>query len=162
MNAQIARHLNIVESAIVRVEEWANVIFAVIKGVGGRFISKKVVKKMEITVEKLEAIGGKRWQKNGMDRVYFNIEKYVELSNSKSRKLGGAKLYYCNEDNAFYHTATVCKDEVRSAIAEIKRCVEKVQISVAKSTTQSRVGMMMTSLGEWVSVEDWDDIEGAM
>lgn len=158
MNAQIAQHLNIAESAIVRVEEWATVIFAVIKGVGGRFISKKVVKKMEITVEKLEAIGGNRWQKNGMDRVYFSIEKYVELSNSKSRKLGGAKLYYCNEDSAFYHTATVCKDEVRSVISEIKRRLEDVQVS----TQKSRVGMMMTSLGEWISAEDWDDIEGAM
>lgn len=43
MNAAIAKHLNIAESAIVRVEEWAHVVFVVIRGIGARFVSKKVV-----------------------------------------------------------------------------------------------------------------------
>ena len=38
----IANHLNILESAIVRVEEWAHVLFVVAAGIGGRFVSKKV------------------------------------------------------------------------------------------------------------------------
>ena len=42
MQAQIANHLNVVESAIVRVEEWAHVLFVVVKGLGARFVSKKV------------------------------------------------------------------------------------------------------------------------
>jgi hypothetical protein len=38
----IATHLNVLETAIVKIEEWANVIFVVAKGVGARFVSKKV------------------------------------------------------------------------------------------------------------------------
>lgn len=44
MNAAIAQHLNVSASAIVRIEEWANVIFCVVKGLGARFVSKNVVK----------------------------------------------------------------------------------------------------------------------
>ena len=44
MNTAIAHHLNVTESAIIRVEEWANVIFTVVRGIGARFVSKKVVK----------------------------------------------------------------------------------------------------------------------
>jgi hypothetical protein len=51
MNTAIAQHLNIAESAIVRVEEWANVMFAVVRGLGARFVSKKVVKKMSGNIE---------------------------------------------------------------------------------------------------------------
>lgn len=40
----IARKLNILASAIIRVEEWATVLFVVIKGKGARFVSKSVVK----------------------------------------------------------------------------------------------------------------------
>lgn len=42
--AAVASHLNVVESAVVRVEEWANCLFAVVKGLGARFVSKKVIK----------------------------------------------------------------------------------------------------------------------
>jgi hypothetical protein len=45
MNTQaIAQHLNTTESAIIRVEEWANVLFVVCRKLGARFVSKKVVK----------------------------------------------------------------------------------------------------------------------
>jgi hypothetical protein len=44
LNAQIAQHLNVVESAILEIQEWANVLWVRIKGVGARFVSKKVVK----------------------------------------------------------------------------------------------------------------------
>ena len=53
MNAAIAQHLNVAESAIVRVEEWSNVLFAVVKGIGARFVSKKVVK---VKVEQKEIL----------------------------------------------------------------------------------------------------------
>lgn len=52
MNAAIAQKLNVLESAIVRVEEWANVLFVVVKGLGARFVSKKVVKVMSRPVLK--------------------------------------------------------------------------------------------------------------
>ena len=45
MNAviKIAKHLNVSHWAITKVEEWSKVLFAVVKGIGGRFVSKKVV-----------------------------------------------------------------------------------------------------------------------
>jgi len=47
--AAIAQHLNITESAIVRIEEWANVLFVVCRRLGARFVSKKVVDMKEYT-----------------------------------------------------------------------------------------------------------------
>ena len=46
MNAvsQIAQHLEIKVSRVVRCEEWASCWFVVIQGKGSRFVSKKVVK----------------------------------------------------------------------------------------------------------------------
>ncbi len=49
MNTQaiIAQQLNILESDIKKVEEWANVIFVVIKKIGARFVSKKIIQEEE-------------------------------------------------------------------------------------------------------------------
>ncbi len=75
MNAQIAQHLNVAEAAIIKIEEWANVIFAVVKGIGARFVSKKVAKAPEKTFEeKLVEAGGNRWKRAGHDRIYFNAD----------------------------------------------------------------------------------------
>lgn len=64
----IAAHLNIVESAIIKIEEWANVLFVVVKGVGARFVSKKIAKKMENTTlctwtleARMRRQEGKKW-----------------------------------------------------------------------------------------------------
>jgi hypothetical protein len=42
LNQAIAQHLNVTEQAIIKVEEWANVLFTVVKGLGARFVSKRV------------------------------------------------------------------------------------------------------------------------
>lgn len=47
----IAKHLKVNHWQVTRVEEWAKVFFAVVKGLGARFVSKKVVK-MESATEK--------------------------------------------------------------------------------------------------------------
>ena len=47
--AAIATKLNVLESAIVRIEEWANVLFVVAKGVGARFVSKKINVEVKMT-----------------------------------------------------------------------------------------------------------------
>jgi hypothetical protein len=47
MNTAIAQHLNVTESAIIEVQEWARVLWVRVKGLGARFVSKKVVK-MEV------------------------------------------------------------------------------------------------------------------
>ena len=41
--AVIAQHLNITEATIVRIEEWANVLFVVCRRIGARFVSKKLI-----------------------------------------------------------------------------------------------------------------------
>lgn len=49
--AAIASHLNVAASAIVEIQEWARVLWVRIKGVGARFVSKKVVEAMTMTIE---------------------------------------------------------------------------------------------------------------
>ena len=49
--SQIAQHLNVLESAVIRVEEWAHVMFAVVKGIGARFVSKKIIVKMNTPIK---------------------------------------------------------------------------------------------------------------
>ena len=46
----IATKLNVLESAIVRIEEWASVMFVVVKGLGARFVSKKAVEAKPMNV----------------------------------------------------------------------------------------------------------------
>jgi hypothetical protein len=40
--AAIANHLNVAESAITEIQEWARVLWVRVKGLGARFVSKKV------------------------------------------------------------------------------------------------------------------------
>ncbi|MEM9116870.1 MAG: hypothetical protein AAGD09_03195 [Cyanobacteria bacterium P01_F01_bin.56] len=47
MNAVIAQHLNIAESLIAEVQEWAHVLWVRVKGLGARFVSKKIAKMTE-------------------------------------------------------------------------------------------------------------------
>jgi len=76
--AQIATSLNVSPNQIKRSEEWANVLFVVVKGLGARFVSKKVVK-MEMTRSQLaKKIASdldcttKVWEKGGKVRVYLS------------------------------------------------------------------------------------------
>lgn len=47
----IAKHLKVSHWQVTRIEEWAKVFFAVVKGLGARFVSKKIAKveKREVT-----------------------------------------------------------------------------------------------------------------
>lgn len=84
--AAIATKLNVIESAIVRVEEWANVLFVVVKGLGARFVSKKVVVKVESKLDRAEKIVkelgyGKVWTGGNTVRVYFgSTSGYIEIA----------------------------------------------------------------------------------
>jgi hypothetical protein len=44
--AAIANHLSVAASAIVEVQEWARVLWVRVRGLGARFVSKKVLKTM--------------------------------------------------------------------------------------------------------------------
>ena len=167
MNSAIATKLNVLESAIVRIEEWAHVLFVVVKGLGARFVSKKVVeKKMEtvLSIGAMEAIGN-RWQKNGMDRIYFEVASLVSgLSNSKKRKIAGAKLYFDVDDHGFYDSindSSIAKEAIAS-IRESCSVTQTVSTPCVSDNAKPYPGAMMTSTGDWVSAEEWDDIEGDM
>lgn len=164
MNTAIAQHLNVAESAIVRVEMWANVVFAVVKGLGARFVSKKVLEGRALSVGQLEAIGGNRWQKYGKDRVYFELAEYVSLSSSKARKLSAVKLYWENGD--FYHTASSCQSEVAEAVREITRRASEVPANSAPVcdccyNCGSAYDLMGGSLGS-LCANCYDEIEAVL
>jgi len=115
--ALIANHLNIETHMIVRIERWKTVLFVVIRGVGARFVSYKILPNKspdteKTLIKKMIAIGGNRWQAHGRDRVYFDsqlIAKVLELSNSKTRQIGSCKFYYdvtSGEFNQLYAVIT--------------------------------------------------------
>jgi hypothetical protein len=118
MNAAIATHLNVAEQAIVEIQEWATVLWVRVKGLGARFVSKRVAEMEKTDVEKLEEVGN-RWAGYGKDRIYFEqstIKRVLGLSNSKYRQLGGSKFFYNVQDGKFYeqmtgvvHGVTGCK-----------------------------------------------------
>jgi hypothetical protein len=81
--AAIATKLNVLESAIVRVEEWASVMFVVVKGLGARFVSKKIVEvkkvEMKLTVDKHTDV---KWVCNSetpTDNKYFPARAWVSI-----------------------------------------------------------------------------------
>ncbi len=88
MNAAIAQKLNVLESAIVRIEEWANVLFVVVKGLGARFVSKKVVK-----VEK-KIVKSASWTQGGYEAVakLENGQYVVTVSNGRTFNYSSEKF----------------------------------------------------------------------
>ena len=52
----IAKHLNVRQSAIIKVEKWANCLFVVVRGLGARFVSKKIMNKIEVDLYKASKI----------------------------------------------------------------------------------------------------------
>ena len=86
----IASHLNVVESAITRCEEWARVLFVVVKGLGARFVSKKV---MAENLAKLE--GSERqiiWAESLRQGVLSDIQRFIDRNESKNRLPARVKI----------------------------------------------------------------------
>jgi hypothetical protein len=54
MNTAIAQHLNVPAAAILEVQEWARVLWVRVKGLGARFVSKKVVIMKDVTLPELK------------------------------------------------------------------------------------------------------------
>lgn len=85
----VANHLKVIKESILEIQEWANVLWVRIQGLGCRFVSKKVVKmeKTKISTIKaaekiaalLKAEGRKAsvWTKKGV-RVY-TTHGYLEI-----------------------------------------------------------------------------------
>lgn len=135
----VANHLNVVESAIVRVEEWANCLFAVVKGLGARFVSKKVVKveeaKKVLCVWTLEARvrrqEGRKWVAkvvglNPANRSGLDFQ-FIEAKSIEWGKYGMRKAefelcepgYYYDSDGDYFKVAENGDSETCSAL-EVK------------------------------------------
>ena len=152
MNAAIAQHLNVAESAIVRVEEWASVMFAVIKGIGARFVSKKIteVKPMDMIVEAQCSDGDwvkadlSRYSQQILDREdviapRYNRQPMTNQAEIASYLLAGNEI---NWGSDWYATIRAPKAKKELIFTEAPK--------------------MQTSTGEWVTPDEWDEIEGAM
>lgn len=88
MNAAIAQHLSIAEKAIIEIQEWASVLWVRVKGIGARFVSKKVVNTMSETLPALK--GSEKqvaWAENIRQQLVETHSAYVEFAEGKIRKL---------------------------------------------------------------------------
>lgn len=165
MNAtiQIAQVLNVSPNQIKSVREMAWVYCIVVFGQRATFVSKKKVEAIKVekvlSVSMMEAVGN-RWQKNGMDRIYFDVAALVpDLSNSKKRKIAGGKLYFDLNTNGFFDSindSTIAK----TAISQVRERCSVVES--ASPCAKPYANAMMTSTGDWVSPDEWDEIEGNM
>lgn len=159
----IAQHLNILDSAIIEVQEWASVIW--VKFVGGcRFVSKKIneAKKMsKLTIIDGKGFGATIVHEDGHSEYYSQLsgDLYIvgtvlgnyydyqhclialdaggEVIDSSTSKWGETRL----------HKVSVDSDK----LIEYCQKLEKAR--------NPRAGMMQTSTGEWVMADDWDRIE---
>jgi hypothetical protein len=77
MNTQaIASHLNIIDSAIIEIQEWANVLW--VKFIGGvRFVSKKIgAKVVELEKHNLTVHGLNPWTPG---KKFKNLDRVLEI-----------------------------------------------------------------------------------
>jgi len=144
--AAIASHLNVADSAIVEVQEWARVLWVRVKGLGARFVSKKVVNQMNVQYQMRDCAGD--WIDINANRlqslckqVFMTFEgRYTSVEDVIS-KIPAGRVYY---DTDWYASLRVKPDEKPAATKP-----------VAEPT-------MVTSTGQVVDADDWDAIEGAM
>lgn len=77
MQSAIAQHLNVTESAILEVQEWARVLWVRVRGIGARFVSKKVVKTMSSLINRSASEKQANYAQSILDRVNSQIEKMI-------------------------------------------------------------------------------------
>ncbi len=112
MNAQIAAHLNVNESEIIRVEEWSQVLFVVVTGKGGRFVSKRVIRQ-EIKVvapltwtltAEIRRQEGKKWvaRITGTDAKYGFARQFINAKSVEWGKVGMKKAVFEIDAPGYY------------------------------------------------------------
>lgn len=147
----IARHLNVAESAITRCEEWARVLFVVVKGLGARFVSKKIMSS--------NSNFGKR-QKITTPSGGWAVRREID------ERWGGGFLYEVGS-RMWGNGGDSIIGNARSQ-EELDELLEKAEAESAYSKRHEAqfrripAGYAVTSAGEVVLQADWDEIEGAM
>lgn len=150
MNAQIAQHLNIAESAIVRIEEWAKVLFVVCKKIGARFVSKKVVT-MNIPQPTVNRYGHNVWELDGAK---------VEQMSDGFCPTFWADGYYALIPEIQHKRIESLEVALQLALEARKAFENRAPKAVITEKQKNRAfaiasGMVQTSTGEWVDESDW-------
>lgn len=161
----IANHLNVAASAIVEVQDWARVLWVRVKGLGARFVSKKVVeaKGMKLLIQDGGGYGCSIVA-NG-EKVYYSSA--AEISPEMGIVAGVLGGFYDHQHcqialdagGVVTKSSTNKWDEVK--IEEV-RVTAELLIAYCKRLESARnphAGMMQTSIGKWVLADDWDAIE---
>jgi hypothetical protein len=162
--AAIANHLNVAETAITEVQEWARVLWVRVRGLGARFVSKKVMKAMDLLIEDGKGYGasitanGKRYYYNQAYQIAPELgivaEVFGGFYDQQHCKIaldagGGAVQSHENSwGETVLESVSVSSDDL---IAYCNRL---------KAARNPHEGMMQTSTGDWVMADDWDAIEG--
>ena len=135
MQAQVAAHLNLEVSQVLRVEEWPHVLFAVIAGRGGRFVSKKVLEmqKEYTAYEVAEAIANLI---NESDSIYqakvwnkLEGEVRVYVSYPSRRKRTDCGFVRVCDSGSIYCKLTLQAGEIEALYASAK----SMKIGAAKT-----------------------------
>jgi hypothetical protein len=109
----IANHLNVAESAIIEVQEWARVLWVRIKGLGARFVSKKVSNRTIKVIEFDHPQSGKR-VKFERHMVSGNVPTYCAYKQVKV--IGCEPRWHC--------TKSITEESFnRFALGELKNAV---------------------------------------
>lgn len=101
--AAIATKLNVLESAIVQVEEWAHVLFVVVKGLGARFVSKK------IGVEQVKSqVRRATWQYGDNFELWID-GSMIESWSTKDFTVGGFLAVFSKKYNLNKEEIEICE-----------------------------------------------------
>ena len=140
--AAIANHLNVAEAAITEVQEWARVLWVRVRGLGARFVSKKVIAEMKNGFElKSESDGIKVWEKGSQGVIEYPGQSFFAVNRKPE---GGWQAVNGWESESSFEDAVALLD------------------GTGYSPVVIPAGYAVTSTGEVVLQEDWDEIEGAM
>ena len=78
LTTAIAQHLNVEETAITKIEEWSNVLFAVVKGLGARFVSKKVKPQQEDKVMETKKVKSIKVLPSSRDHMTATEKRHIK------------------------------------------------------------------------------------
>jgi len=98
LTAAVAIHLEIESDSIIRVEEWASVIF-VVTAKGGRFVAKRV---LEIAKANRKSANGQVLRVKSIKRVAVNLYQVTMLEKAERKLLSDvvASTYLLTRDEA--------------------------------------------------------------
>jgi hypothetical protein len=115
--AQIANHLNIAESVIASVEEWAHVLFVRFIGRRPRFVSKKVVEVKAMSIDEM-------------------MEEYLASCSSKDEWIDRVEAMESHLDDCLPGSSCASPSVLRSVAADVVDGKMTEQEAIARLTSR--------------------------